>query len=367
MRRSIPLELSLSGLYFFYFAHVGVLLVYLPKILLERGFSALEIGILYALVPLTRFIVPFLFWRWLSLEARFFYASLWGVLGAVVALGFLPDSFALLWMIYLWLGVATSLIQPYSDTVALWHLGKERYGKVRLFGSLGFVFSIYLLADRFLEWGFTGVYLLVVTVLMVLCGLGIQGGARVEAREEGVAQRFPFRQTLWLWVSIFLFQLSFGGFYNFFTIYALDRGFAALEVSHLWIFGVACEVVMLLFQAGILRRFSLPRLIGISLFLSALRWSMLSLLPSEPLWWYLAQSLHAFSFALYHTAMIAYLFSLPLPRKLAQQFYAGIGYGLGAFFGSLLSGALYGKWLFLYMGLLALLSYGAFSLHARRE
>ena len=73
---------------------------------------------------------------------------------------------------------------------------------------------------------------------------------------------------------------------------------------------------------------------------------------------FLSQSLHAFSFALYHTAVISYLVLLYSQKKLAQQFYLGISFGLGGSLGALLAGKLYGDNLFLYESLIALLAFG---------
>ena len=55
----------------------------------------------------------------------------------------------------------------------------------------------------------------------------------------------------------------------------------------------------------------------------------------------LSQILHAFSFALFHTVAISTLFSLYEARRLSQQFFFGISYGLGGFIGALGAGALY--------------------------
>ncbi len=45
----------------------------------------------------------------------------------------------------------------------------------------------------------------------------------------------------------------------------------------------------------------------------------------------MTQSLHAFSFGLYHSAVILFLYKIYQDKKLAQQFMLGIAYGLGGF------------------------------------
>jgi len=72
---------------------------------------------------------------------------------------------------------------------------------------------------------------------------------------------------------------------------------------------------------------------------------------------YFSQSLHAISFALYHTTTISYLFTLYEDKKLAQQFYYGISFGLGGFIGSIIGGYIYGESLFLASSLITSLSF----------
>jgi len=67
--------------------------------------------------------------------------------------------------------------------------------------------------------------------------------------------------------------------------------------------------------------------------------------------------LHAFSFALYYSATIAYLFHIYENKKLAQQFFGGISFGLGGFVGSILAGIFYGEYLFLYASFVAFIAF----------
>ena len=52
---------NISAFYFFYFAAVGVYVIFLPKVLNDIGYSAFDIGIILAVAPLMKFAMPFLF------------------------------------------------------------------------------------------------------------------------------------------------------------------------------------------------------------------------------------------------------------------------------------------------------------------
>jgi PPP family 3-phenylpropionic acid transporter len=143
-------------------------------------------------------------------------------------------------------------------------------------------------------------------------------------------------------------QVSFGPFYNFFTIYTTDNGVSLDMTVWLWSFGVLAEIMMFYFQGPLLRS-NLPRLLVITALFTSLRWMIVALFPDNLTLLFLSQSLHALSFALFHTAAITILFSLYHSKRLAQQFFFGISYGLGGFLGALSAGVLYQytpDWLF---------------------
>ncbi|GAB1465009.1 hypothetical protein MASR2M54_05090 [Aliarcobacter cryaerophilus] len=108
---------------------------------------------------------------------------------------------------------------------------------------------------------------------------------------------------------------------------------------------------MLYFQAPILKN-NLLSIIKFCVGVTTLRWLLLYLYPDNLEIVYFTQAIHAFSFALFHSAVVIYLYSLYDNKKLAQQFMFGVGYGLGGFVGAFLAGATYGEYLFLFSAIL---------------
>ncbi|MBT8348872.1 MAG: MFS transporter, partial [Sulfurovum sp.] len=78
-------------------------------------------------------------------------------------------------------------------------------------------------------------------------------------------------------------------------------------------------------------------------------------------------SLHAIGFALYHTAAITYVFSLYKQKKLAQQFFLGITFGLGGSVGAVLSGQIYGEYLFLVESIITFIAFIVLLIHQKRK
>ena len=112
---------------------------------------------------------------------------------------------------------------------------------------------------------------------------------------------------------------------------------------------------MLYYQSPILKN-NLLNVLKICVSITIFRWLLLYLYPDSLSITFFTQSLHAFSFALYHSAVIMFLYTLYENKKLAQQFMYGVAYGLGGFVGALVAGAVYGQYIFLYSALFAFIS-----------
>jgi PPP family 3-phenylpropionic acid transporter len=168
------------------------------------------------------------------------------------------------------------------------------------------------------------------------------------------------------WASIFLMQVGFGGFYNFFTIYETSHGISLEMVSWMWSFGVICEIVMLYFQGPLLQR-NLLNILQFATLITAFRWMLLYLFPDSVTLTFASQSLHAVSFALYHTAAITYVFSLYTQKKLAQQFFLGLAFGRGGSVGAVLSGQIYGEKMFLIEAIITFMAFVVLWVHQKRK
>jgi PPP family 3-phenylpropionic acid transporter len=367
MIKSNPsLSLFLSGYYFFYFALVGVYIIFMPKVLLELGYSAVDVGIIYAAAPFMRFLLPFIFRHFVKLTFQTYLFSL--LLTFIATLFFLGtvNNFWFYLLANLLFGASMGISLPYVETIALSSLSKTHYGKVRLWGSLGFM-GIALWLGKILETPYEALYYLSTMAFLTL----IFGGILVkhDTTDHPASQNnssFSLSKYWAFWLSVFLMQVGFGGFYNFFTIYETAHGSSLEMTSWMWSFGVICEIIMLYFQGPLLQK-NLLNILKFATLITSVRWMILYLYPDSITLTFASQSLHAISFALYHTAAITYVFSLYTQKKLAQQFFLGIAFGLGGSVGALLSGKIYGEQMFLIEALITLLSFVVLWIHQRRK
>jgi len=360
------MKLTLSLFYFFYFALIGVYIIFMPKVLLDFNYTKLEVGIIYSSAPFMRFLLPFIFKHFIKLDKKIYILSL--IFTSISTILFINtvENFTLYFLASLLFGASMGISLPFIETIALHILSKKEYGKVRLWGSIGFIF-VALWLGKVLSSQYEALYYLSFMAFMTLIFGFIV--IRYDKEEEEIYKEsnssFSLSKYWAFWISIFLMQLSFGGFYNFFTIYEIDHGVSLEVASWMWTFGVICEIFMLYFQGSLLQR-NLINIIKFATIVTVFRWLLLYFYASSVTITFLSQSLHAISFALYHTATITYIFSLYTQKKLAQQFILGIGFGLGGSMGALLSGQIYGEYLFLIEAFITMGAFLMLFIHSKR-
>jgi len=355
------MQYLLSSFYFFYFSIVGVYIIFMPKVLSELGYSAVEIGIIFGAAPLVRFILPFLFVRGLELSRRLFNIALFVMLISSLSFYLSVHNFYALLVSNVFLSMGLGLTLPFVEVIALESIGKERYGKIRLFGSLGFML-VALVLVKILSSEFVALYFLLgLTSITALIAFVIakEVHTKTQSKKEEVTNDINLFHDYKLWIGLILMQVSFGAFYNFFTIYATNNGISLDMTIYMWTFGVLVEVFMLFFQGRFLRG-NLLVVLQVTIFASVIRWYLVFAYATNLEVLFFSQAIHALSFALFHTAAISYLYQLYKHKSLAQQFFSGITYGLGGLVGALSAGYIYeyfAEYLFLSSAFIALLSF----------
>jgi PPP family 3-phenylpropionic acid transporter len=335
------MALFLGIFYFFYFGIVGIYIIFMPKVLMMVGYSASDIGIIFAAGPLVRFLLPFAFTRGLELNFKNFNISLLIMLASSLAFYIFLYDFWGLFLANITLSVGMSLILPYVEVIALEVLKKEGYGKIRLYGSIGFVF-VALVLVKFLSSAQIALYFMIAFVFLtaIIAFFIAKDVHQKTPKKEKFADDITFFAHYKLWLGLLLMQMSFGAFYNFFTIYETDQGVTLDMTIYLWTFGVLVEILMLFFQGKVLK-YNLVLLLQITTFSAVVRWYLVYLFPTNLGVLFFTQSLHALSFALFYSASISYLHQIYKNKVLAQQFFSGLTYGLGGLIGALSFGVLY--------------------------
>src|SRR5674476_189848 len=136
----------IAGFYFFYYAFVGMFAPYWSLYLKSIHFDAIEIAILVSIQPVMRMIAPNI-WGWLADHTgkRLQVVQIAATLSAVCYLGvFATTSFWGMFLVLALMGFFWSASMPLVEATTLTYLGKHsaRYGRIRSWGSIGFIVSV---------------------------------------------------------------------------------------------------------------------------------------------------------------------------------------------------------------------------------
>jgi PPP family 3-phenylpropionic acid transporter len=342
--------------------------MFMPIALEGFGYNKVEIGTIYAVAPFMRFLLPFIFKYYIKLTHKVYIYSLVLMLISSTLFIFTVNNFIAYLFASLLLGASMGVTLPFVETISLQQLPKAIYGKIRMWGSVGFI-AIALSLKELAPLPITTIYVLVITsALTLLFGyLALKYDTVKHHKKQEEESRFSLKKHWAFWTSIFLMQMAFGGFYTFFSLYESSHGFQEY-FPYLWTFAVICEIIMLYFQAPLLQK-NLLTILKFATAITVIRWLLLYLYPDSLEITFFSQSFHAISFALYHTASITYIFSLYTQKRLAQQFYLGISFGLGGSIGSFVGGYIYGdsgEYLFLFEAFITLIALIMLVIHEKR-
>lgn len=341
----------LSSFYFWYYAAVGALSPYFGRWVVESGHGALAASMVMALWYATRVLAPPL-WSWGCARApeplHWLRAGAWA--SAAGFSGFLLfDSLTGLLLTMAVFSFFANAIMPQFEALALDRLDnqRERYARVRVWGSVGFVLvaSGYgPLLDRVGgEW-----LPALMLPLLVLVGLSthlLAGGAPASLpADPGPSLKLPevlargeVRRFL---LVAFLMQLSFGPFYVFYTVHLGQHGHDGQAIGLLWAAGVLAEIGMFLAMSRVFGSWSAQSVIALCVGVTALRWIIVATLPASFTLMLLAQLVHALSFGAFHAATMQRIGQF-FPGRLAQHGQSllyGFSSGLGGVLGALLAG-----------------------------
>lgn len=342
----------LSSFYFFYFAALGALVPFWGLYLQDRGFSALAIGQLMAILMATKIVAPNI-WGWIADHRgqRVPIIRFASLLSALIFLGmFVAEGF---WGIALVMGLFSffwNASLPQMEAVTFNHLGSgmRRYASIRLWGSIGFILAV-LALGAVVEGTGTGVVPQLVLVLYFgiwLSSLTVTEcpSAASEGQDSTSIRCLLVRPEIAAFLlACFLMQASHGAYYAFYSIHLTTAGYTSAAVGALWAWGVVVEVLVFLVMHRLLEGFRARRVVLASFALAVVRWLLIGAFVESLAVQILAQALHAATFGTFHAAAIhlAHHYFPGRTQGRGQALYNSLGFGAGGAVGSLASGFLW--------------------------
>jgi PPP family 3-phenylpropionic acid transporter len=330
---------------FAYYAFMGTLTTYAPLYFAAHGMSAAEVGVLMSLVQVMRIVGPTL-WGWVAdHSSRRVLVLRMTALGALAAFSgiALGRGFGHFFAAMVCLNLFTSAQGPLTEALMLAEMRGDtsRYGRVRLWGSLGFVAAVMAAGFALDRLGVGALPWLCGAVLLAVLAQSLR--IREAPRLDGAHAAPPLLQVLRQPAVIAFFAqaaLMVGAhtsLYSFYSLYLERAGYGKALTGAMWSLGVLAEVVFFYFQAGVLRRFGVRAVMMASFAVAVLRFGAIGLGAGWLALLVLAQLLHAFTFAAHHCASIAAMqrwFGGPLQAR-GQALFMSIAYGIGGTCGGL--------------------------------
>ncbi|HET9414455.1 MAG TPA: MFS transporter [Pseudolabrys sp.] len=338
----------LAGFYFFYFAYLGAFAPFFSLYLDGIGMTALEIGVLMSLPQFTRIVAPHL-WGWLADRGArgLRIAQVTGVAGTIAWLGvFAGTGFAWLFAVLLAMTFFWSAALPLMEATTLTHLGDEtsRYGRIRVWGSVGFIVAVvgvgYLLDDwpaRAVLW----VVLALMAGMLGFCWAVPDARLAPHASDDlSIGHIIKRPEVIALITACALMAAAHGPYYTFYTLHLVDHGYSKSVAGWLWALGVICEIGIFVWMPHLFRAFTPRRILIASFALAAVRFLLIGWGAGSLALLLIAQALHAASFGSFHAAAIGIVHKLFRGRHQArgQAIYGSLAFGVGGAIGGLASG-----------------------------
>lgn len=335
-----------------YFAHIGFFNPYLPLWLQHLGMPLFVISLLAAIQAGTRVFAPYV-WGTLSDRSGERVRLLrWSAFVALAAsMGLWWDGgpvwiAVVLFVMFTHTGSMMSLTEAAMAHLVAGDWG--RYGRIRLWGSIGFMVTVFAAGAWFEHFGMGHfpAWTLVTLACVLACAYWMPDirDKQADAHEPGLPVGPVLRQGVvrWFFATLFFHVTAHFSIYAYFSLYLDSKGYSKAVIGALWAVSVLVEIAWFFLQGRLMRLASMTRWLLVCSWVAVVRMALIAGAADWVVLLIAAQCLHAFTFAAHHTACIAVV-SHHFPGRLrarGQALFTVMGYGLGGLLGVLAGGAL---------------------------
>ena len=342
------LFLRLSNFYLWYFAFVGAYAPFFALYLNNRGFEPFQIAMLMAVGPVARIFVPN-FWAWLAdryrargriqralaLSTPFIFA------GVLLRPGYAVMFAVMVIWSALWSGV---LPLAEAGTMSVLRARMGIYGRIRLWGSIGFI--VVVVAGGYL-FDLVGIDTLEIVILVLLSVTAASVFALPRDRSDPAGPASGSLGSVLLNPGVagliggfFLMAVAHAPYNTFYSIYLVDAGYSTTTVGWLWALGVIAEIALFLWLPHMMRRWRLGQILVACFCFAIARFLMIGWGLNSLAILAVAQLMHAMTFGAFHAAGVAAthkVFRGDLQSR-GQALYSSLGYGAGGAIGTVAAG-----------------------------
>jgi PPP family 3-phenylpropionic acid transporter len=374
-----PIMVLSSIYYFLYFGAVAFLFPFLALFYKAHGLTGSQIGVLSAVPPLISFFGAPLWNGAADATHRHKLVAVLAVLGVVTIAFIFPSlaTFAAMFVMICLYSFFNSPTGSLVDSAVMVLLGdrKERYGRIRLWGTVGYgviaPLASLMIGRYGVKWAFWGYALIMAGGLLVLAGLPFRQSRSSSSFFGGMRQLFGHRAWMLFLLMVFIAGAGMATYNNYFLVYLQSLGASSALMGLALTIATASEIPAMFFSDRILRRFGARGMLIIAMSTIGLR--LLAYSATTASWLILLiQVVHGLTFAAVYTAGVYFADQIaPAGMKAtAQGMFTGTLMGFGSAAGGLLGGVLMDRFspsgMYAGMGGLVLVGLFVFLLFERR-
>jgi MFS transporter, PPP family, 3-phenylpropionic acid transporter len=365
--------------YFLYYGAISILFPFLALFYQSQGLTGGQIGLLAAISPIISFFGAPLWTGVADATRRHKLVTMLSTLGVVIITFIFPlvASFSgLLLMICLY-ALFNAPTGSLVDSAVLALLGdrKERYGRIRLWGTVGYgivaPFAGSLIGRLGLKWAFWGYAILMLGGLLVITRIPFRQKASNGSFRGGMRVLFANQSWMLFLVMVFIAGIGMATINNYLFVYMQSLGASKTLMGFALTVSTLSEIPAMFFSDRLLGRFGARGMLVIAMATIGLRLVCYSL-TTQPWIVLVIQLCHGLTFAAIYTAGVHFAGQIAPPGMQAttQGMFGGTLMGFGSAAGGLLGGLLLDRFspggMYAIAGMLVLAGLIAFLLVERR-
>jgi PPP family 3-phenylpropionic acid transporter len=245
---------------------------------------------------------------------------------------------------------------PLVETLTFDHLHtrQDRYGRIRLWGSIGFIIAVMgtgIFLDYFPPFSVVWIcWVFLAGVLIVTVTLPesphYSFSLSEKEQEESFWTTLAQSKVKTLIAASIAMSAAHGAFYVFYSIHLVEYGYSKMTIGCLWSLGVVVEIIVFMIMNRLSQRFSLRVILLASLWTAVLRFLLMGWCAQYITIMVFSQLLHGLTFAAMHAAVIAAIQAWfpSSSRSRGQALYYSLSFGAGGLIGVLISGLTWDLW-----------------------
>lgn len=346
---SFSRRLRASALYLFFFAALAAILPYVALYYRSLGFSGTQMGLLLSLGPLVGlFATPF--WTGIAdTRSRHLLVLLVAMGGSAALYAAFPflQTFGLILTAVIMVAFVAAPMFALIDSSTLHMLGaqKERYGRIRLWGTVGWGLSAPIVGEVLerngLEWMFWLYALLMVAAIFLVRGAKFEQNKGATPFWPGLRSILVNRKWVLLLLATIAMTIGLVAHGNFLSLLMDDLGASRTLLGITITLSTIFELPVMALSDRLLKRFGARGLLVLAMGLTALR-CLLYGVTTSPGQILVIQVMHGFTYPALWIAGVHFAAKHAPPglQATAQGLFGSVQGGLGTALGNFLCGAL---------------------------